>query len=128
MKIVINKCFGGFHPSKKAILKMMERGCPHIRKSPLTEWVVLSQTIEETRKTVETFYGYPIIDDEVITEEHRSGDRDCQVLVEVVELLGKEVDSRFSELKIVEIPDGVEWEIDEYDGVESIHEKHKIWG
>ena len=30
-------------------------------------------------------------------------------------------------LKIVKIPDGVEWEIEEYDGREWISEKHRTW-
>lgn len=30
-------------------------------------------------------------------------------------------------LKIVEIPDDVDWYIHEYDGLETIHEKHRIW-
>ena len=29
--------------------------------------------------------------------------------------------------KIVEIPDGVQWEITEYDGKECIKEKHRSW-
>ena len=29
--------------------------------------------------------------------------------------------------KIIEIPDDIEWEIDNYDGIESIHEKHRSW-
>jgi hypothetical protein len=33
----------------------------------------------------------------------------------------------FASLKVVEIPDGIEWEIDEYDGKETIHEKHRSW-
>jgi len=33
-----------------------------------------------------------------------------------------------AELQIVDVPDGVLWEIDEYDGVESIHEAHRSWG
>jgi hypothetical protein len=50
------------------------------------------------------------------------------ILIEVIELLGDEADTRFSQLKIVEIPDGVEWEIAEYGGYEHVAEKHRIWG
>jgi hypothetical protein len=28
---------------------------------------------------------------------------------------------------VVEIPDGVEWEIAEYDGLEWVAEKHRTW-
>ena len=49
------------------------------------------------------------------------------MLVDVVERLGKKANGESAELKVVEIPDGVEYEIDEYDGVESIHEKHRSW-
>ena len=30
-------------------------------------------------------------------------------------------------LRVVEIPDGIEWEIDEHDGAEIVHEKHRSW-
>jgi len=30
-------------------------------------------------------------------------------------------------LRIIEIPDGVEWQIEEYDGDEWIAEKHRTW-
>lgn len=30
-------------------------------------------------------------------------------------------------LQIVEIPDGIEWYIEDYDGSETIHEKHRVW-
>jgi hypothetical protein len=30
--------------------------------------------------------------------------------------MGDEANGRFSELKVVDIPDDVEWQIDEYDG------------
>jgi hypothetical protein len=33
----------------------------------------------------------------------------------------------FSRLKIVEIPDGVEWTIQEFDGNEWVAEKHRTW-
>lgn len=48
-------------------------------------------------------------------------------LVEVVEELG--MDSHYKGgLKIVDIPDDIEWYVDEDDtGVESVHEKHRSW-
>jgi hypothetical protein len=53
--------------------------------------------------------------------------RNDQYLVRVVEELGDEVNNRFSELKVVDIPDDVEWQIDEYDGKEWVAEKHRTW-
>lgn len=53
--------------------------------------------------------------------------RDNPHLVEIVEKLGTDANKRFASLGIVEIPDDVEWEISDYDGVETIHEKHRSW-
>lgn len=54
-------------------------------------------------------------------------ERDHPLLVECVETLGDAASGKQSKLKIVEIPDDVEWEIAEYDGRESIEEKHRSW-
>jgi len=51
---------------------------------------------------------------------------DCK-LVECVERLGKSASGEFAELKVVKIPEGVEYIIQEYDGVEWIAEKHRTW-
>lgn len=48
-------------------------------------------------------------------------------LVEVVELLGEAADGPHASLHVVEIPDDVDWEIDEYDGWEKVVERHKSW-
>ena len=48
----------------------------------------------------------------------RSIPRDCETLVQIVQELGKKADGDFSELGIVEVPEEVEWQIDEYDGQE----------
>lgn len=49
-------------------------------------------------------------------------------LIAVIEEYGsKKCSGICSSLKIVEIPDDVQWEIDEYDGWESIHEVHRVW-
>jgi hypothetical protein len=53
--------------------------------------------------------------------------RNNPILVEIVEQLGEAADGFFSALKVVEIPDDVEWGIEEYDGNEWIAEKHRIW-
>ena len=53
--------------------------------------------------------------------------RDDETLVEVVECLGEKANGDHASLKIVEIPDGIEWQIEEYDGFEWIAEKHRTW-
>ena len=54
--------------------------------------------------------------------------RDDVALVQIVEELGKEANGPSSELGIIEIPDGIEWQIEDYDGREWVAEKHRIWG
>ena len=54
-------------------------------------------------------------------------DRADPDLVAVVEELGEKAWGNFSELKVVEIPDDVNWHIAEYDGLEHIAEDHRTW-
>ena len=51
--------------------------------------------------------------------------RDCPVLVEIVE--SGDANGIFSDLKIVEIPDDINWYIEEYDGMEHVAERHRTW-
>ena len=53
-------------------------------------------------------------------------DRTNPKLVECVEKLGEEA-GYDTKLKVVEIPNDIEWEIMEYDGNEWVAEKHRIW-
>ena len=55
-------------------------------------------------------------------------DRSDPVLVAVVEDLGERANGACARLVVVEIPDGVEYEIKEFDGLEHIAEKHRTWG
>ena len=48
-------------------------------------------------------------------------------LVEVVEELGAEANGFAAELEVVEIPGGIQWDIDDYDGIETVHEQHRSW-
>ena len=59
------------------------------------------------------------------------GDRDeirvDKDVIKCIEKLGDKASVKYSHIEIVEIPDDVEWEIMEYDGYESVHEKHRVW-
>jgi hypothetical protein len=54
-------------------------------------------------------------------------DRANPDLVRCVETLGSAASGTLANLKVVEIPDDVEWQIDEHQGIESIHEVHRSW-
>ena len=51
--------------------------------------------------------------------------RDCPVLVSMVE--NGPVNGQYADLKVVEIPDNVNWFIYEYDGIEHVAERHRTW-
>jgi len=48
-------------------------------------------------------------------------------LIECVEVLKEKANGRNAKLKIVEIPDDVEYEISEHVGIEWVAEKHRTW-
>ena len=48
-------------------------------------------------------------------------------LIEVIEKLGKKASGECAELAVVEVPNDVDWQIEEYDGSEWIAEKHRTW-
>lgn len=56
-------------------------------------------------------------------------DRTDPILIQVVEEIGLEMSSPFwtCDLKIVEVPDDIDWEIGDYDGKEWVAEKHRRW-
>ena len=135
MKVVINACYGGFGLSEKAVMRYAElKGLsvyPEGTGSFTTYWLVP----EGEREDRTNYYSWPL-------EERRASNarlakqmlaeheipRDDPALVQVVEELGADANARFAELEIVEIPDGVSWQIEEYDGYEHVAEKHRTWG
>ena len=131
MKVVINKCYGGFQLSDKAIDRLKELAKKHKDKK-------LLKMIEEEEKSKKEFfeelrrkYGIDARKSRIFGGKYwgLSGiDRTHPLLIKVVEELGEEANTEVSELKIVEIPDDVEWEIEEYDGMEWVSEKHRTWG
>lgn len=138
MKVVINKCYGGFGLSEAGYKKYAElKGItlyPEEGKFGLTTyWTVPKEdrvgilsddefykaSMEERKKSNKRCSALTIYCNDI--------ERDDEYLVKVVEELGEKADGDFAELAVVNIPDGVEWEIDEYDGIESIHEIHRSW-
>jgi len=53
--------------------------------------------------------------------------RDDHKLVQVVRELGEAANGHCAELKIVEIPDDVAWQIENHGGIEHVSEKHRTW-
>ena len=48
-------------------------------------------------------------------------------MVQIVEEMGSKADGKSAELKIVNVPDNVNWYIEEYDGKEWVAERHQTW-
>ena len=57
----------------------------------------------------------------------RPDDRTDPLLIEVIEELGDAANGSCAKLKVIEIPDGIKYEIEDYDGNESVHEVHSSW-
>lgn len=55
-------------------------------------------------------------------------DRADPKLVAVVEELGPAASGALAKLQVIEVPDGVSWHIEEYDGREWVAEDHRTWG
>ena len=59
---------------------------------------------------------------------YASYDRDDPKLIECIETIGEEKASGwFAQIMVVEIPDDVEYFIDDDNGIETIHEVHRMW-
>jgi hypothetical protein len=53
--------------------------------------------------------------------------RSNPILVAMVEEDAERVSGDHAELEIIEIPDDVDWVIEQYDGIEWIAERHRTW-
>ena len=134
MKIVINACYGGFGLSEKAILRYAELKGLTLYPEGTGIFTTYWRVPEDAREDQSNYFTWSL------KEQHASNMRrakqvwhECEIqrddpaLVQVVEELGADANARFAELEIVEIPDGVAWQIEEYDGLERVAEKHRTW-
>lgn len=126
MKIVINKCFGGFGLSSEAMKELIERNCAAIETHAASEFNGRREDVGSGYQMWSGIEDVLIKGDTAYTFDNQK--RTDATLVALVEEWGSErTSSRLAKLKVVEIPDGTRYEIDEYDGIESIHETHSIW-
>jgi hypothetical protein len=137
MKIVISACYGGFGLSVEAEDLYAEKAgfdiFRYANHDYLKEDRIYSRDQEGKGFMSFTFkkdHGDKFSDWPHDESYWCSSDtpRDDKLLVEVVEELGEKANSDHANLQVIEIPDGIDWEIDEYDGYEHIAEKHQTWG
>ena len=140
MKVVINTCFGGFGLSHEATLRYFEiKGIEVYPEQGnaiwkfWTYWIVKPEDRIESKEG-EAFYAMSIEDRRAYNQAHseqtvypREIERHDPVLVQVVEEMGDAADGDHAELAVVEIPDDVEYIIEEYDGLEHVAEAHRTW-
>lgn len=145
MKVVINACYGGFSLSPEATLELWKRGGP-VEATPVDDYFKT-----DSRFSLHSTFGKQARLDEwrrYLKGEERAGafltvfspdeslvlnvrvegkDRSNPLLVAVVEELGDAANGACAKLRVVEIPDGVDFTIEEYDGNEHVAETHRVW-
>ena len=152
MKIVISVCHGGFNLSKRAVTRLAELNgqTAYFFKEEFGRGLSIIYVPTSLDSEEDLFWSAFVVpnpnevlgryDWKKMTDDqkqnyndnykkfhfsHRDIPRSDPKLIQVVGELGEAANGRFAELRIVEIPDGVEYEIEEYDGREWISEKHR---
>jgi hypothetical protein len=135
MKIVINKCYGGFGLSPLAFKRLAK-----LQGKQVYFYVPIDDSddyfkVNNIDDIKDSIYFYPVTKDlghiasenDVFNYIFKTPERNDSLLVRVIEELGDKANGEYAELKIVEIPDDVDWIIEEYDGVEWVSERHRTW-
>jgi hypothetical protein len=136
-KVVINTCYGGFGLSEKGMREYAKRKgitlyverksyynvywtCPPEKcVGILSDAKWCNATLEERKKSNDAYEKCTLYEHDI--------PRDDPDLVAVVEELGNEASDKYADLRVVEIPDDVSWNIEEYDGKEWVSEIHRTW-
>jgi hypothetical protein len=137
MKLAINRKFGGFSVSVKGMLEIAKRKglkvYPYIESSDFS--MFSGHYVKETKICSNELIVYYLLKDvgdefegdiynDVPRWEFNPSDyknRTDPDLIATIESLGEEANGKFGELKVVEIPDGFDYEINDYDGLESVY-------
>ena len=131
MKIILNKCFGGFDVSKEAyMLYAKKKGLELYQYTSdfvSSKKCIYKKTNDET--LFKQYFTKDLGDNIEISDEdytkyclYLDGTyRKDTTLIEVVKELGDKASGRFGRLEVVEIPNNSFYIIDEYDGIETIY-------
>lgn len=144
-KVVINACFGGFGLSDGAYERLIALGVPvrkYVQQTLGEDGLYLRPTENEGEVIFDrelTLLGENDFNDRTYHAYKGRGGlsrywdtwldkrRNHPLLVQVVEELGEAANGQYAALKVVEIPDDVEYTIEDYDGNEHIAEAHRRW-
>jgi hypothetical protein len=139
MKVVINTCFGGFGLSDAAEDLYAEKSGFNIYRYTQEKYKPHGDgdLYVKVKSGGKHFLSYTFKEDhgDSFVDFPKDGgywysndiSRDDPLLVEVVEEMGSDANGSHAELRVVEIPDGVNYDISEYDGAEHIAETHRTW-
>lgn len=131
MKIAINTCNGGFNLSEQAIIRYAELSGFSVYPEKVFWWhsnyykIPVLEFHELRYKALEDQATQKLLKDLVFYVSLIP--RNSPELIRVIEELGDAANGIPSKLKIVEIPDDVDWVIEENDGIEFIAERHRTW-
>lgn len=136
-KVILNKCYGGFDVSYIAYKRYCEK--KHlplfVYKMSIDTGSITYEKVKDLDKFNSAFTYYftkdygdrltklPEDNHLYLSREHRED----PVLIEVIEELGNEASGSFGDLVIVEIPDDLDYVIDDYDGIETLHQRVQEW-
>lgn len=139
MKVILNKCYGGFGISPEGYKLYCQKKnipCYFYEAVPLKD-----NRIGYKKIKTPDHLDYCLTEDFGDSFESKAGEnsefkkmlyldseyREDPVLIEVVEELGEKANGRYANLVVVDIPDGLDYVIDDYDGIETLHERVKEW-
>jgi hypothetical protein len=139
IKVVYNGCFGGFGLSYKAVMRLAELKGREIygfidarydtddysgERDNYRRVTEADKELLEKRRPLIHYLSVPEwksdYNDHYVREESLYDNRHDPLLVQVVEELGDEANGLCARLRIVELPKGTLYRIDEYDGSESV--------
>ena len=126
MKVLINGCVGGFGVSEAVLKKLLDNNSPLLIKQQIQD-----DDLDDFMLNSASYCIFVDVDNKCCYDFDRSNDkhRSDTLLIKIVEELGEAANGVHSRLKIVDIPDDVDWHIVENnDGSEYVAENHRTWG
>lgn len=135
MKVVVNRCFGGFNLSNKALLELIKRNSKYVEKMDVNNYFkdkdeILRDFVEFDVEYKQHRYLNMLLKDSylyMIKDKYLENFRSDPDLINIIEDLGEKSFGKYANLEIVMIPDDIKWYIDDYDGRETIREEHRSW-